>query len=235
MAMARASCASGDKAPGSYPIYLRARDGKRGPTVELTVGVPGRDRPDVELNMTPGGHKVRGNVRRLESVSESLLATLTDFPNGEAECRYLAEDPDRARQLCTLALLSIGTVGECVRSGAPSCSLPSALNRSSDLSLAVAFLAEDRCVQALSTCLAGNDPSSGSGGTDIDLHVSTDGCQSPFTACASAFSTLDRSCKSHSCTGTGNQSCTSCSSCKSSKSAGSCGGRTDRLKPELQH
>jgi hypothetical protein len=38
-------------------VHLRARDGKRGPTVELTIGVPGRDRADVELNMTPGGHK----------------------------------------------------------------------------------------------------------------------------------------------------------------------------------
>ena len=69
-----------DTTSNRVTVHLRARDGKRGPTVELTVGVPGRDRPDVELNMTPGGHKVRGNVRRLESVSESLLATLTDFP-----------------------------------------------------------------------------------------------------------------------------------------------------------
>mgnify|MGYP000028136623 CR=1 FL=1 len=61
-------------------VLLRARDGRRGPTIELTVGVPGRDRPDVELTMTPDGHKVRGNVRRLESVPETLLATLTDFP-----------------------------------------------------------------------------------------------------------------------------------------------------------
>ena len=148
-------------------------------------------------------------------------ATLADFESGEDECRFLAEDPDRPRQLCALALLSIGTVGACVRSGAPSCALPSATNQRSDLSLAMAFLAEDRCVQALSTCLAGDTPSSG---TDIDINISTDGCQNPFTACASAFSTLDKSCKSRSCTGSGNQSCTSCSSCKSTRTGSTCGG-----------
>ncbi|MBL9103351.1 MAG: hypothetical protein JNL82_20565 [Myxococcales bacterium] len=66
--------------PARVAVHLRARDGRRGPAVELTVGVPGRDKPDVELSLDAGGPRVRGNVRRLESVSESLLATLTDFP-----------------------------------------------------------------------------------------------------------------------------------------------------------
>lgn len=66
--------------PTRVAVHLRARDGRRGPAVELTLGVPGRDRPDVELSLGPDGPRVRGNVRRLESVSETLLATLTDFP-----------------------------------------------------------------------------------------------------------------------------------------------------------
>ncbi len=150
--------------------------------------------------------------------------TLADFANGEEECRFLAEDPARPRQLCALALLSIGTVSACVRDGAPSCSLPSVTNTSSELSVAIAFLSEDRCVQALETCLSGGSPDQGGGSnTNIDLHVSTDGCQNPFTACASAFTSLNDSCKSRSCTGSGNQSCTSCSSCKSTNTGNSCG------------
>jgi len=67
-------------APTRVAVHLRSHDTRRGPHIELTVGVPGRDRPEVELTLGPGGLKVRGNARRLESVSESLLATLTDFP-----------------------------------------------------------------------------------------------------------------------------------------------------------
>jgi hypothetical protein len=61
-------------------VHLRARDGRRGPQLELTVGVPGRDRPEVELLAGDDGARVRGNVRRLESLPEALLVALAGFP-----------------------------------------------------------------------------------------------------------------------------------------------------------
>ncbi|MFO0762803.1 MAG: hypothetical protein U0359_40575 [Byssovorax sp.] len=153
-------------------------------------------------------------------------ATLSDFPNGEAECRFLAEDPDRPRELCALALLSISTVTTCMRDGAPSCALPASENTSSDLPRAAAFLSDGFCVSALDTCLAGGNPGAGSGGTDIDVNVSVQGCQNPFTACTSAFTSLEKACKAGSCTGSQNSgsSCTSCSGCKPSHGNASCGG-----------
>lgn len=61
-------------------LQLRAREGRRGWQVELTLGVPGRDTPEVELLPGAGGHRVRGNVRRLEQLPEALLASLADYP-----------------------------------------------------------------------------------------------------------------------------------------------------------
>jgi len=62
------------------PLQLRARERRRGWSVELTLGVPGRDRPDVELIPGEGGHRVLGNVRRLEALPEALLAALAEYP-----------------------------------------------------------------------------------------------------------------------------------------------------------
>lgn len=61
-------------------LQLRAREGRRGWQVELTLGVPGRSKPEVELVPGVGGHRVRGNVRRLEQLPEPLLVALADFP-----------------------------------------------------------------------------------------------------------------------------------------------------------
>ena len=61
-------------------VHLRAREGRRGWTVELTLGVPGRGRPEVELVPGAGGHRVLGNPRRLEALPEALLVALADHP-----------------------------------------------------------------------------------------------------------------------------------------------------------
>jgi hypothetical protein len=61
-------------------VQLRAREGRRGWTVELTLGVPGRGRPEVELVPGDGGHRVLGNPRKLEALPEALLVALADHP-----------------------------------------------------------------------------------------------------------------------------------------------------------
>lgn len=61
-------------------LQLRARERRRGWTVELTLGVPGRGRPEVELIPDEGGHRVVGNTRRLKSLPEELLIALADHP-----------------------------------------------------------------------------------------------------------------------------------------------------------
>ncbi len=93
-------------------LQLRAREGRRGWQVDLTLGVPGRDRPDVELVPGIGGHRVRGNVRRLEALPEPLLAALAEYPSHHTRLwvggvqldfgRQLAGmDPDRLTRLLT--------------------------------------------------------------------------------------------------------------------------------------
>ena len=61
-------------------VHLRARESRRGWHVELTLGVPGRARPEVELVPGPAGHRVLGNTRRLETLPEALLIALADHP-----------------------------------------------------------------------------------------------------------------------------------------------------------
>ena len=93
-------------------LQLRAREGRRGWQVELTLGIPGRDRPDVELIPGAGGHRVRGDVRHLERLPEPLLAALADYPGHYTRLwvggvqlefgRQLAGlDPDRLARLLT--------------------------------------------------------------------------------------------------------------------------------------
>ena len=93
-------------------LHLRAREGRRGWQVELTLGIPGRDRPDVELIPGAGGHRVRGDVRHLERLPEPLLAALADYPGHYTRLwvggvqlefgRQLAGlDPDRLARLLT--------------------------------------------------------------------------------------------------------------------------------------
>ena len=93
-------------------LQLRAREGRRGWQVELTLGVPGRDRADVELIPGAGGHRVRGDVRRLERLPEPLLAALAEYPGHYTRLwvggvqlefgRQLAGlDPDRLARLIT--------------------------------------------------------------------------------------------------------------------------------------
>jgi hypothetical protein len=62
-------------------IHLRARERRRGWQVELTLGIPGRGRPEVELLPGAGGHRVLGNARRLETLPEALLIALADHPS----------------------------------------------------------------------------------------------------------------------------------------------------------
>jgi hypothetical protein len=61
-------------------VHLRARESRRGWHVELTVGVPGRGRAEVELAPDAAGHRVVGNARRLETLPELLLVALADHP-----------------------------------------------------------------------------------------------------------------------------------------------------------
>ncbi len=61
-------------------LQLRARETRHGWSVDLTLGVPGRGRPDVELLPGDSGHRVLGNTRRLESLPEALLVALADHP-----------------------------------------------------------------------------------------------------------------------------------------------------------
>jgi hypothetical protein len=152
--------------------------------------------------------------------------TLTDFTSARAECDFLAKDPRHAEELCALALLSIPAFADCVRRSAPACSIPipSAPATSAGLSAADSFLVTAGCTAALDVCISGAPPpeTSGSGGDVTLINIDTSGCTDPFTACASSCKGLSDGCKSGSCSGSDNQSCTSCS--KSSSSSGdSCG------------
>ena len=93
-------------------LQLRAREGRRGWQVELTLGVPGRSAPEVELVPGVGGHRVRGNVRRLEQLPEPLLAALADYPGHHTRLwaggvqldfgqQLAGLDPDRLARLLT--------------------------------------------------------------------------------------------------------------------------------------
>jgi len=93
-------------------LQLRAREGRRGWQVELTLGVPGRDAPEVELVPGAGGHRVRGNVRRLEQLPEALLLALADYPGHRTRLwaggvqldfgqQLAGLDPDRLGRLLT--------------------------------------------------------------------------------------------------------------------------------------
>ena len=61
-------------------LHLRARETRRGWQVELTLGVPGRGRPEVELLPGADGHRVLGNTRRLETLPEPHLIAHADHP-----------------------------------------------------------------------------------------------------------------------------------------------------------
>ena len=152
--------------------------------------------------------------------------TLQDFADARAECSFLSQDQARPAELCALALLSIGAVGECVRSADASCALPSASPTSASLPEAASFVGNPACVQALDVCLSGSAPP-----PDASVAAQTiaePSCEDPFSACASSFKGLDDACKSGSCSGTGHESCTSCSGCKSTSgtscSGNGCGG-----------
>lgn len=84
------------------PLHLRAREGRRGWQVELTLGVPGRGRPEVELLPGRDGHRVLGNVRRLEQLPEPLLAALSDFPGHHTRLWPGGVHLDLGRQLAAL-------------------------------------------------------------------------------------------------------------------------------------
>ena len=84
------------------PLHLRARERRRGWTVELTLGVPGRGRPEVELIPDDGGHRVVGNTRRLESLPEALLTALADHPTHRTRFWPGGVQVDFGRQLSGL-------------------------------------------------------------------------------------------------------------------------------------
>lgn len=84
------------------PLQLRARQSRRGWAVELTLGVPGRGRPEVELVPGDGGHRVLGNVRRLEALPEALLAALADHPSHRTRLWPGGVQVDFGRQLSGL-------------------------------------------------------------------------------------------------------------------------------------
>lgn len=146
-------------------------------------------------------------------------AALGDFADGRAECVFLEKDADRPEELCVAGLGSIATVAACVRSAAPSCPLPTSARTSADLVDASPFLGKPSCVAALDACLAGA-PST------IDVHVKVDGCQDPFSACASSFKGLSSGCKIGSCSrkGSGGSSSTSSGSGSSSSTSSGAGG-----------
>ena len=84
------------------PLQLRARERRRGWSVELTLGVPGRGRPEVELIPDEGGHRVVGNTRRLESMPEALLVALADHPTHRTRFWPGGVQVDFGRQLSGL-------------------------------------------------------------------------------------------------------------------------------------
>ena len=83
-------------------VHLRAREGRRGWSVELTLGIPGRGKPEVELLPGAGGHRVVGNARRLETLPEALLIALADHPTHHTRLWPGGVHLDFGRQLAGL-------------------------------------------------------------------------------------------------------------------------------------
>jgi hypothetical protein len=159
-------------------------------------------------------------------------ATLSDFGSGRAECDYLAADPQRVAQLCALALMSISSVSRCVNETA-GCSIPSGTtNNTASLSATSVFLSNSRCISALNQCLSGSTSTAiaPDAGESSSAPRSTEGCQDPFSACASSMKGCSKACQAGSCSGEKGDSCggSGCSSCDSKgDSCGSCSKSSD--------
>lgn len=79
-----------------------AREGHHGWSVELTLGIPGRGKPEVELLPGVGGHRVVCNARRLETLPEALPIALADHPSHHTRLWPGGVHLDFGRQLAGL-------------------------------------------------------------------------------------------------------------------------------------